>query len=295
MKDRQVTSAGPQPRIPVISGILHWLAMPAIVLLRSRFGFAYLSPKSMFLACGWAATLFFIYAVVQPGAWLRFWAVASFAFGASVLYVIHLVSAFRRELDRKGNHDHFSGSSHLLRLPGLQDLRGREKPETMIHLWLEPFLVFVAAAVLRAFFREQLLSSWLLIVALAFWLKEFFNYWYLLRSDKKQEDIMDDAEEKMPSMPGSADVPLPNAAGRKAKVKRAPAPAQTVEQTEMEHRHAEVLRLMPPYSLEQAEANYRALSKITHPDATLQSAGSTERMAELNAAIEHFRRSKSHE
>jgi hypothetical protein len=59
----------------------------------------------------------------------------------------------------------------------------------------------------------------------------------------------------------------------------------------LEFRYAEVLRLMPPYSLEQAEQNYRHLIKSVHPDPNNAEAGTTEKAATLNEAIEYFRRS----
>ena len=105
MKDRQIQSTGAQPSVPILSPILHWLAMPAIVFLRSRFGFSFLSPKSVFFAFVWAHLLFSIYAWIEQGVWFKYWAVASFGLGAAALYLLHLMLAFSREVGRQGKHD----------------------------------------------------------------------------------------------------------------------------------------------------------------------------------------------
>ncbi|HEY1080942.1 MAG TPA: J domain-containing protein [Prosthecobacter sp.] len=289
MKDRQIQSTGAQPSIPILSPILHWLAMPVIVFLRGGFGFSFLSPKTVFLASIWAQVLFSIYAWMEQGAWFKYGIVAGFGLGASALYLLHLILAFSREVGRQGKHDFYSGTSHLLRLPGFSQLRGNPRSELMVHLWVEPFLALTAAAMLRAFFSDHRLSKWLVLVAAAMWLKEFINYWYGIRSEKKHEDIIEDAEEKMPGS-GSAEVPLPAAGTRKPRAKRPPQRSED-EQTvkEAEFRYAEVLRLMPPYTLEQAEQNYRHLIKSVHPDPNSAEAGTTEKAATLNEAIEFFR------
>jgi hypothetical protein len=290
MKDRQTQSAGAQARIPLVSPVLHWLAMPALVYLRSRFGFSFLSPKSVFIAFAWAQILFSIYAWLEQGAWLKYWAIAGFGLGAVILYFLHFSLAFSHEIARKGRHDFYSGTSHLLRFPGFSQLRGNSSFETVLHLWIEPFFVFAAAAILRAFFAEERLSKWLMVVAIAMWLKEFINFWYGLRSEKKHEDIIEDAEEKMPGGGSVADVPLPVAGTRKAKVKRPPQAAEFSQDLKtQELRFAEVLRLMPPYSLEHAENNYRSLIKAYHPDPNYGATGTTEKAAALNEAIEYFR------
>ncbi len=286
MKDRQIQSAGAQASVPLLSPVLHWFAMPALVFLRSRFGFSFLSPKSVFIAFIWAQVLFSVYAWLEQGAWPKYWAIAGFGLGASILYTLHLSVAFSRELARKGKHDFYSGTSHLLRLPGFSQFRGNQKFETLLHLWFEPFLIFASAGILRGFFAEHRLSLWLLFVAAAMCLKEFINYWYGIRSEKKHEDIIEDAEEKMPGGGTFAEIPLPVAGTRKPRARRAPQGAAS----DAELRFAEVLRLMPPYSLEQAEANYRQLIKTIHPDANEAVIGANEKTAAINEAIEYFRR-----
>ena len=119
--------------------------------------------------------------------------------------------------------------------------------------------------------------------------QEFINYWYEIRSEKKHGDIMEDAEEKMPGA-GANTVPLPQAAGRKPRTKRAPqAAALSFEDRANGLRFAEVLRLMPPFDLRQAERNYRELMKSYHPDKGADGEQNPEKAAELNEAIEYFR------
>lgn len=50
MKDRQTEASPFQPRIPVLSFLLHCISMPVVVFLRSGFGFAYLRPNSISLS-----------------------------------------------------------------------------------------------------------------------------------------------------------------------------------------------------------------------------------------------------
>ena len=292
MKDRQFPTQGPLPSIPILSPLLHWLAMPVLVFLRSGFGYSFLSPKSVFLSFVYASAAFCIYAWLEPGAWSKYWAGALFAGGASLLYTLHLVTAVLRETQKTGKHDYYSGTSHLLRLPGFAQQRGNTRFGTLLHLWIEPAIVFVAATALRGFMSELRLSSWLLFVVAAMWLKEFINYWYGLRSEKKHGDIMDDAMEKMPAGGSGAGSAPPGAGGRKPRAKRPPNAMQSTDGQDTEQRHAETLRLMPPrppYDLEQAEQNYRELMKAVHPDTNADTAEQNEKAARLNEAIEFFR------
>ena len=161
--------------------------------------------------------------------------------------------------------------------------------ERTVHLWIEPSLVLASATILAAFFDERVLSRWLLVVAPGFWLKEFLNYWYELRHEKKETDIKEDAEGKVIRQSGTPSVPMPSAGGRKKRVDRRNRPSESLSSdTAQELRFAEILRLMPPYRLEDAERNYRHLIKECHPDRGI--AGSEERAGELNEAIEYFRR-----
>lgn len=289
MKDRQTLSAGARPSVPFVSPFLHWLAMPAIVFLRSGFGFSFLRSKLVFLSFAWACILYLIYSRLEPGAWKRNWALASFGGGAALLYIVHLFWAFTSEAMKIARHDFHSGTSHLLRIPGLAEYLENGRLGIAVQMWVEPVLVLVAAIILSVVMGEHRLSLWLPWVAAGMWLKEFINYWYEVRWEKKQGDIMEDAEERMPGA-GASTVPLPQAAGRKPRTKRPPQAAAGISgNPARELRFAEVLRLMPPFDLQQAERNYRELMKAYHPDKAEEGGPYPGKAAELNEAIEFFR------
>src|SRR5690606_22769981 len=69
MKDRQAEPSPSQPRIPLLSTLLHCVSMTVVVFLRSGFGFAYFRPRSVFLAGIWAFALFTVYAWNEPAVW----------------------------------------------------------------------------------------------------------------------------------------------------------------------------------------------------------------------------------
>lgn len=288
MKDKQVEPASTQSRIPVISAVLHCVSMPALVYLRSSFGYAYLGPKSVFFAFSWAFILFAIYAWNEPEIWRSYRAVWGFGVGAVALYWIHLFSAFGREFGQDSEHDTFSGRSHPLRLGALTRKGSASNLEATLHLWVEPAAILITAGALRLAAGEHRLSQWLVITAGCLWAKEIFNYWHRLRSRKRQRDIFVDADDGMePPGTGGPEVEMPKGT-RKEKVKRprnSTAPEREVE----EQRAAELLRLLPPYSLETAEANYHTLIKMEHPDAQEGGVDSTSRASDLNGAIAYFR------
>lgn len=295
MKDRQAASAGALARVPVLSPVIHWMALPVILFLRSGFGFSFLGSKAVFLSCILPVTLFFVYARTEPGAWGKWWAISSFGIAAAILYVTHLSIALVREQKRTGKHDHDAGTPHLLRLLGDEN-QHLPRLDLAVHLWFEPALVLLAALLLRVMFDERPLSAWLIFVAPVLWLKSFINWWYGVRSEKKHADIMDDAGDKMSQAGGAGKAPLPKAAGRKERERKPRATSAshaTPADLERERRFAEVLRLMPPYDLAQAESHYRALIKTCHPDQNENASTGNAGAADLNAAIEYFRSSLS--
>ncbi len=221
MKDKQIPPPGTEPRIPVISAVLHCVSMTALVFLRSSFGFAYLSPKSVFFAFSWAFALFTIYASNEPPVWREFRAVCLFGMAAVTLYWLHLLGAFLRELYRKGEHDHYSGRSHPLHVIGRAGRGPGSFLEMNLHLWGEPAAVFMAALALRFVIGESHLSIWLFFVAVCLWFKEAFNYWHHLRQQKRQADIFEDAGDTVePEAAAGGPNHEPPKATRKARVKR---------------------------------------------------------------------------
>ncbi len=219
--------------------------------------------------------------------WWRYWAVCIFGIGAVLLYWFHLFMAFTRELYRRGEHDHYSGTSHLLRFARLFGISGSHL-EINVHLWAEPCLIAAAGVMLRTIARERHLLSWFFVTAICLSIKEAFNYWYHLRLGKRQGDMFDDTGETIDPAKAAPDQPTPKAS--RTEKKKRPRNIFTTEEGAEERRFAEILRILPPYSLEDAESNYHRLIKLDHPDKNPDSLGSTTRAAELNEAMEFFRK-----
>jgi hypothetical protein len=221
MKDRQIEQTGATARVPLLSPILHCIALPVIVLLRSAFGFIYLGPKSVFFAFSWAFTLFVIYAWNEPSVWARHKATCYLGGATMALYWLNLLYCVTRQLSRDAEHDHYSGTSHPIRVMRLLGLTCSPRVEMFVHLWIEPVVVFAAGLVLRFAYHEQHISTWLFIAAPCFWLKEALNYWFRLRQHKRQQDIFNDAEDTIEPVAGNTLADELPKATRKARVKRA--------------------------------------------------------------------------
>lgn len=88
--------------------------------------------------------------------------------------------------------------------------------------------------------------------------------------------------------PAQDGVAAPKPAG-KEKVRWARAGGQSAADELVERRFAQVLRLMPPFTLEEAERNYRKLVKEHHPDTADGGAENGAAAAELHQAIAWFR------
>jgi hypothetical protein len=213
MKDRQVESVPMQTRIPVVSAVLHCVAMTAVVFLRSGFGYAYLRPKSIFFACSWAFALFCIYAWIEPGAWQHHAPICIFGMASMGLYWLHLSVAFVSQLRGSATHDNDSGTPHILRIVNHPRLQAAWV------MWGEPVLLLAAAltcGLLGPAWKN--LSTWFLTVSLCLGFKEFLNHWFRIRHEKIQGDNLDDAKENIVRNAGeeASDLPPPS---RKPKAK----------------------------------------------------------------------------
>ncbi len=219
MKDRQVDSTPAQARIPIISSLLHCISMTVIVFLRSGFGYAYLRPRSIFMAFSWAFTLFTVYAWIDPGTWPKYSALCCFGIAAVVLYWLHFIRAFASELRGTATHDNDSGKPHTLRI--LSWVKVPLPPSLRIFwvLWVEPAFVLLTAVAAFWPLGAKNLSTWLFLAALCLWLKEALNYWSHLRQRKRQRDAMDDAKDCLNSGHAHQHLALPTAS-RKAKIRR---------------------------------------------------------------------------
>lgn len=272
-------------RIPVLSPTIHCIAVTALVFLRSGFGFVFLRPKSVFFGVSWAFILFAIFAWNEPYWWREYRAVCVFGIAAIGLYWLHLGIAIARDIRETGAHDHYPGNSHAL---ALTNLLGIPDQQAIRHLriWIEPVLVVMISATLRVVFGERHLSVWLAFVALCIFCTEFMNYWYgEVRRRKINKDMAADAESQGESLSDTGKAAtLPKATRQEpVKLKRNTSFAEEAAKLE---RFAKLLRLRPPYTLEKAEENYKALVQLEHPDNSPESNAAT---AELNEAIAFVR------
>jgi hypothetical protein len=219
MKDRQVEATQAIQRIPVLSAVLHCMAMTVLVFLRSGFGYAFLRPKSIFLAGSWAFLLFSIYAWNEPAVWKSNSGLCLFGGSSAVLYVIHLTTAYVSELRDNATHDNNSGMPHSLRILGWLKIEPTPVLRRLVVMAVEPALVLSLALVFGLVGQGlQNLASWFFYTAIAMLLKELFNFWLPLRQRKRKRDGMDDTTEGFGSVnPTDADLPAPI---RKPKVRR---------------------------------------------------------------------------
>lgn len=219
MKDRQAPQTVTQPRIPLISALVHCLSMPVTVYLRSGFGYAYLRPRSIFIAFTWAMLLFALYARIEPGAWEQHAAFCLFGIGAACLYFTHLLVAFVSELRGNATHDHDSGVPHLIRLLRLTGSIPHPRFRSLWVIWVEPALVALAALAAYLGFHSSGLSALLLLSAGSLWIKEALNFWLQLRQRKRQRDAMEDAEDSFDGSHTQTEI-APPSPSRKGKVTR---------------------------------------------------------------------------
>ena len=212
----------------------------------------------------------------------------SFGIGAATLYWIHLLAAFMREWNQTGEHDQYSGTSHSVRFLRKAGVTQIPYLEARIHLWGEPGVVLLVAAAFALAGASAAFPWWLSLVGVCLWSKEALNHWYNIRQRKRRQDVYDDTEDTVEPPTSSNLASEPPKATRKAKIKRSRNADSAVNSTR-ERRFAEILRLLPPYDLADAERNYHALVKELHPDANSASAESTAATTELNEAIDFFR------
>ncbi|MAS94881.1 MAG: hypothetical protein CMO55_16925 [Verrucomicrobiales bacterium] len=282
MKDAQIKRKAESAHIPVISPVLHVMVMPVLVLLRHDFGYLFLRPKSIFLALIWALLLFAVYSLFESTRWSRgalfFW----FCTFSAIGYVGHLIRAMVSQWG-KAQHDQFAGRS-FLSLLGLADWK--------VFLWGEPVLVLVVSTGLRIVAGANSLSGYLLFAALAMFAKEGINQWARVRKVKQQADALEDTEDTMTEVAEKREPPpLPASVvgtSRKPRQQRSRVRVESASEGDLE-KYAAMLRLIPPYSLQQAEGNYKALVRQFHPDEVNRTAEQNASLAALNEAIGFFR------
>lgn len=286
MDDVVIERSSPTP-IPILSPALHCVAMTALVYLRTSFGYTFLRPKAFFFLFTFLFALFFIFAWNEPLVWRGYRAVCVFGAGAVVLYWTHLFLTFSSEWRKKAREDHYPGTSHMKRFASQV---GRPTiPEGTLHFWVEPGIVLFVSAVLRIAFGERHLSAWLAFVALCMVGREAINHWTAVRRRKAGGEGRRAAEQQGDALSDDSPTPEPPKPTRTEPVNRERKRADAGEVAE-EQRFAKILRLRPPYALDKAEENFRALVKLEHPDAHENSPESNAATAELKEAIEFFRK-----
>ena len=270
-------------RIPIISPLLHFLAMPVLMFWRHSFGYSFLRPKSVFLACAFGTALGCYMVFHEPSLKAAFGDLAVFAALVSGLYVIHLIRAIGSEAAQVAGHDQYSGISWLL---ALVPAKRRVRATIYVHSIIEPALTAILGALAIVCGFGWL--GWILIFAGAsLSVKEALNAWIGVRDKKVIADKMDDVQERMPEVgQNTAAHPLKEGVRKKREVRTRTTPPVDQDETH----HARVLRLIPPYTLEAATANYRLLIKDVHPDYHGETFNANKLAIELNEAMAYFRR-----
>lgn len=196
MKDKPLAPQTPSGCIPLISPLLHCVAMPVLVFLRHSFGYNYLRPKKIFLASV-IVTGGFAFAVWHDPALKALFPLAAFAALASALYLAHLVSGIIRLTRGDAEHDQYSGTSFLL---AFVPPSRRRKCEGFIHCVGEPLLTSG-----MGYLVPHPLGKTLVMCGIALGMKEVIRAWLSLRFDKALSDNLADAKDKMENTQSTAD------------------------------------------------------------------------------------------
>ncbi len=221
MKDTQVATLNAEPRIFLLSPVLHCVSMTSLVFLRSSFGYAFLRPKSFFFAFSWAFILYAVYAWIDGEAWAERRALLWFGVAAMALYWFHFTVTISREWCGTAQHDNDSGTLHIERLLRRSGVSTARRLDRQFRLWVEPGTVTSLVLILYLT-RERHLSAWLSFTALCLWIKEVLNQWFSIRRQKRGRDITDDLSEAFDDERTTqiAEKQLPVASVRKSKTKR---------------------------------------------------------------------------
>lgn len=275
MKDAQVERPAPKP-LPFVSPALHIFAMTGLVFLRTSFGLAMFSPWYIFVALSIAFPLCFRaakYFSINP--YDQYKTVWIYGLTTITLYWLHLGICVLKQIWKKAEDDLYPGTSHFLRLLRLFRIK-QANLQVIVPLWIEPGFVLVSALFLFGF-SERHYSAWLSFLAFCMFSKEALNFWLTIRKEKVKDDIFITTHEAGESF--SAASPSAPIASRKEAVHRPRNAEATGGKAATPHKFAEVLKMKLPYTLAQAESNYRRLVKES-PTAS----------AEFDEAIAFFRR-----
>jgi hypothetical protein len=204
-RDLQAKSHNTSRGVPILSPLLHWLAMPVLVILRRGFGYAYLSSKFIFLITIFTASIFSYIILNDPDYRPLHGSMAVFSIVTSILYLSHLAISFASEARSCAEHDQFSGISNLLSFVSDEQ---RRKLEPSMHRILEPALVVACG-----FLFSGVLGSFLQVAGGALLSKEWINAWIQVRERKILRDSIQTTEHRMLDAAGKSR-PTPNTGGR---------------------------------------------------------------------------------
>ncbi|MEO5913318.1 MAG: hypothetical protein ABIS50_03725 [Luteolibacter sp.] len=185
--------------------------MPVLVFWRFNFGYAFLSPKSIFLSCIFASCLASYIVFHEAALTPVYGSTARFLLAAGGLYLVHFTIGVVSETRQRGKHDQYSGSSWLVHVlkPAV-----RGEFEGICQTTVEPFLTLVVAT----FFHAKPLGKVLVVCAAALALKELIRIWLDLRRKKRMQDSIDDAKDSMELSSPTSAKPV-SATGRTAREK----------------------------------------------------------------------------
>ena len=169
-----VKAQTPLNGIPVISPTLHVLAMPCLVWWRRNFGYAVLSPKSVFLVLiVLVAVACYLLYDDTPQRRDHFALPAAFALTTSLLYLAHLAWAYLQHVRRKTEHDQYAGASHLLLF-----LPKRQWTQPLVSRVIEPAITIALGYLVV----PGVLGIFLCSSGIALALREQINVWISVRT-----------------------------------------------------------------------------------------------------------------
>lgn len=201
-------NAGP---VPILSPVIHCIAMTVLVFLRRDFGYAFLRPKSIFFAFSWAFALFVIVSWNEVELWQKYRLLCCFGVGATILYWLHFLGTFWRDLNQRGASDHYSGRSNLVDIIAIFG-GSSDRVGWHFHLWIEPATVALVGLILSNNPQGAVLSRWLYIAAGSLAAAEFLNFWSgTIRREKVARDITNDTEAQSERLNDTRETAVPKA------------------------------------------------------------------------------------
>jgi hypothetical protein len=298
MKDQQ---AEKNKGVPFFSPAAHYITMSVLVFLRRGLGLEFLKPRWLFLLTAWVYLFFFLFAVLsrdENSLWTRHWPFLVFVAAALVAYLLHLVATTKKEWDEVADPDYHSGESRLLPFAVQFEPSNIKRRKEIARLYLEPAAVLGGSLVAFGFLHS-FLGKWLLLCAVALCLKEIINQWNHKRKKKQIEEGMHEIND-LDEDGLYANVNRTTSRSTSSQAKGRTGPQQVRRRSasnsrQQDLKHAAVLGMEPPYSLQKAMLCYRESLKRAHPDPGRyaddpETVPDEEQLQEVIEAIRHFKK-----